>query len=448
MTLSQRLYKQMKREVTEESAYGVGFFEGIESKIPIYAMIDAVREIASDGWVKADTSDAELKNMLITHSIKQLNYQDFKEVASYLFSYPKEQRDKDFEVRPISISRDYFKELQDKADELFSLKGRQEPDVTARLDRAILDLEYTPTPTGDLVLGIDREKEEVLLYRQPESAMVDDWEVLGLENGLITDYRSSLSSQGQTVAYLFEQDFPAVTNFLYETIVNTYRSMNPDVWAIRFSDEVVALLDEAGELNQEFYSTANFDSLYQAYIYGSHSSAFKQVYPTYHEYIGDYIDTAEDLMSVSYRQLGIELADDLLDRHLGTLNDLLAGYQRELVLHEEVGYSQGDRWELAYLRDTTIEERGDVLRYLKHEVGAFYRGDLAELAVIKLAHIDMVHGFDGHEEDRFVIDSGWLVDYSLDAVKACYSGFERFSPLEKYQVLEREMEKMADELER
>lgn len=448
MSLSQRQYKQMKREVTEESAYGVGFYEGIESKIPIYAMIDAMREMASDGWVRADTSDAELRNMFITQSIKQLNYQDFKDVASYLFSYPKEQRDKDFEVRPITVSRDYFKELQDKAEELFSLKRHKASDMTDKLNRAILDLEYTPTPTGDVVLGIDREQEEVLLYRNPESARIEDWEVLGLENGLITDYRSPLSSQEQTIAYLFEQDFPAVTNFLYETIVNTYRSMNPDAWAIRFSDDIVALLDEEGELNQRFYHTANFDSLYQAYIYGSHSPVFKAHYPSYHDYIAAHIDTEEDLMSTSYRQLGLEMAEELLTDHLGTLNDLLGAYQCELVLYEEVGYSQGERWDLAYLRDMAIEERSDVLRYLKHEVGAFYRGDLAELAVIKLAHIDLVHGFDGHEEDRFVIDSGWLEDYSLAAVKACYPGFERFSPLEKYQVLEQPIEKTADELER
>lgn len=448
MNLSQRLYKQMKREVTEESAYGVGFFEGIESKIPLYAMVDAVREMASNGWVRADTSDAELRNMLITESIKQLNYQDFKDVASYLFSYPKEQRDKDFEVRPITVSRDYFKELQDKAEELFSLKRHKVSDMTDKLERAILDLEYTSIPTGDMVLGIDREQDEVLFYRTPESARVEDWEVLGLENGLITDYRSPLSSQEQTVAYLFEQDFPAVADFLYETIVNTYRSMNPDVWAIRFSDEIVALLDEEGELNQRFYHTANFDSLYQAYRYGSHSAVFKAHYPSYHDYIVAYIDTEENLISTSYRQLGLEIADELLEKHLGTLNELLASYQRELILHEEIGYSQGDRWDLAYLRDTTIEDRSDVLRYLKREVGAFYRGDLAELAVIKLSHIDMVHGFDGHEEDRFVIDSGWLSDYSLAAVKECYPGFERFSSLEENQALDRQDEKKVDELER
>ena len=107
-TLLQKQFKRMKREVEEETARGIGYFEGILEHIPSYPLSEAVKELALAGWITPHTDVIDVQNMIVTESIKWMNYQDFKEVAPYLFSYPREQREKDLLVRPVKISREYF----------------------------------------------------------------------------------------------------------------------------------------------------------------------------------------------------------------------------------------------------------------------------------------------------------------------------------------------------
>ncbi|MDR0200255.1 MAG: hypothetical protein LBI43_06740 [Streptococcaceae bacterium] len=73
--------------------------------------------------------------------------------------------------------------------------------------------------------------------------------------------------------------------------------------------------------------------------------------------------------------------NDFIDK----VNHELSGYQMELVTHEVVGYSQGERWNLGYLMDkSSLDEfpkREQVIDYLEHEIGAYYRGSLSEVFV-------------------------------------------------------------------
>ena len=50
-TLPQKQFKRMKREVDEETARGIGYFEGILEHIPSYPLSEAVKELALSGWI-------------------------------------------------------------------------------------------------------------------------------------------------------------------------------------------------------------------------------------------------------------------------------------------------------------------------------------------------------------------------------------------------------------
>ena len=76
----------MKREVAEETATGIGFFEGILDKIPKDILFDAIREMSVNQWIDEKTKSSEIMNMIVTESIRLMTYQEFKEVAPYLFS--------------------------------------------------------------------------------------------------------------------------------------------------------------------------------------------------------------------------------------------------------------------------------------------------------------------------------------------------------------------------
>ncbi|MEI3640920.1 hypothetical protein [Lactococcus cremoris] len=103
---------------------------------------------------------------------------------------------------------------------------------------------------------------------------------------------------------------------------------------------------------------------------------------------------------------------ELDTQELLTINDILQKETpgKELITHLASGYSQGDRWELAYLKEeSSPSERSDIIRYLEHEIGAYYRGSLAWLDI-----------YDSKQqiEERYVVDRETLWNNPLDEVQA------------------------------
>ena len=65
-TLPQKQFKRMKREVEEETARGIGYFEGILEHIPSYTLSEAVKELALAGWITPHTDVSDVQNMIVT----------------------------------------------------------------------------------------------------------------------------------------------------------------------------------------------------------------------------------------------------------------------------------------------------------------------------------------------------------------------------------------------
>ena len=422
----------MKREVEEETARGIGYFEGILEHIPSYPLSEAVKELALAGWITSHTDVIDVQNMIVTESIKWMNYQDFKEVAPYLFSYPREQREKDLLVQPVKISREYFEELQANAEELFHLK-QDLLQVNDQLDARIRELEMDQLPNGDQVIGVDLEAEEVLLLRTPENAQVEEREVR--RDDLISDYRSNLSESAQIVEALFEMENPEIDTILYEEVINYSKKTWPDSEPIQLPESIKELLNQEAQLDPSYYQTAQFETVKQAYIYGMISPSFQERFPHYSDFVRNYVEDREQYEFFNYRTEAVSLAQEILAARLEDMNQILATNNQELILQEVVGYSQGESWELAYLRDTKTEDRESVRFYLESEIGAWYKGSLTELAVIRFEDIDLEKGFNGHQEAVYHIDDDLLNHDKLKQVQLHIPDLKRFVEAEE---LERE----------
>lgn len=431
-TLPQKQFKRMKREVEEETARGIGYFEGILEHIPSYPLSEAVKELALSGWITPHTDVIDVQNMIVTESIKWMNYQDFKEVAPYLFSYPREQREKDLLVQPVKISREYFEELQANAEELFHLK-QDLLQVNNQLDARIRELEMDQLPNGDQVIGVDLKTEEVLLLRTPENAQVEEWEVR--KDGLITDYRSNLSEYAQIVDTLLKMENPEIDMILYEEVINYSKKTWPDSEPIQLPENIKELLNQEGKLDPSYYQIAQFETVKQAYIYGMISPSFQERFPHYSDFVRDYVEDREQYEFFNYRTEAVSLAQEILVPRLGDINQILGTNNQELIIQEIVGYSQGESWELAYLRDTKTEDRESVRFYLESEIGAWYKGSLTELAVIRFEDIDLDKGFNGHQKAVYYIDENLLVHDKLKQAQLHIPDLKRFVEAEE---LERE----------
>ena len=422
-TLPQKQFKRMKREVEEETARGVGYFEGILEHIPSYPLSEAVKELALTGWITPKTAIVDVQNMLVTESIKRMNYQDFKEVAPYLFSYPREQREKDLLVRPVEISREYFEELKANAEELFHLK-QELVQVHDRLDAKIQELETDRLPNGDRVIGLDLDAEEALLLRTPENAQVEEWEVR--KDGLITDYRSALQEYGQIVEALFEMNNPDIDTILYEEVINYSKQTWPESDPIQFSEGIKEMLNQEAQLDPSFYQKAQFETLNKAYVYGLMSPLFQEHFPSYSDFVMNYVEDRERYELFDYRTEAVSLAQDILEPRLDDINQVLGAKNQEIIIQKITGYSQGESWDLVYLRDTKAEDQESVQFYLENEIGAWYKGSLTELAVIRFEDIDLENGFNGQQEAVYHIDDNLLFHDKLKQAQLQIPDLERF----------------------
>lgn len=413
MTLTPKELKDLKKEVVDYSALEVGYFEGILSALPPYALIEAIRELSSNGWVGSNTEDTELQNMLITEAIKALNYQDFKQVAPYLFSYPKEQREDFFYVQPVEVSRSTYEWLKSQANELFSLKADIEA-ARESLEAKIEELETDRLPNGDQVIGLDNEARELLLLRSPETSYIDDWQIA--REGLLYDYRQSQNYAIQALKRLSE-NYPEVRLLVREAVLNRDQLDG----AIILDDELLPL--------ETLNRSPDFKTHRAYYNYGQSFQAFKEAFPTYDVYVN----------AIYERHYPTDYGQEfwamwLLPNYKLAINDHLTVYGKELVT-----YTTLDNWEdnrvhhLAYLRDLETETSQGVVDYLEHTVGAYLGGRLGELAVIKLDNIDPERGYNGKAEKTLFVDHGQLEVTSrskLATIQQLHPELGRFTAIE------------------
>lgn len=100
----------------------------------------------------------------------------------------------------------------------------------------------------------------------------------------------------------------------------------------------------------------------------------------------------------------------------------------ELITHLVIGYSQGERWELAFLKETdSPSDSSDIIRYLEHEIGAYYRGSLAWL-----------NFYDSTQEieESYVVDRENLWSNPLNTVQSL-TGDPMYLSVEMYQSIKK-----------
>ena len=194
-------------------------------------------------------------------------------------------------------------------------------------------------------------------------------------------------------------------------------------------------MNQEAQLDPSYYQTAQFETVKQAYIYGMISPSFQERFPHYSDFVRNYVEDREQYEFFNYRTEAVSLAQEILAARLEDMNQILATNNQELILQEVVGYSQGESWELAYLRDTKTEDRESVRFYLESEIGAWYKGSLTELAVIRFEDIDLEKGFNGHQEAVYHIDDDLLNHDKLKQVQLHIPDLKRFVEAEE---LERE----------
>lgn len=376
--VNQKTYKDLKADISQNTAINIGYYWEVLNEIPGEVLIDTIKEIAVNGWINNNTSEQELRNMLITESVKNMSYQEFKDIAHYFFGFVPDDEAMFQRVQPIEITRENYNYLVEQNKKAFGLE-RELEELKERensLENKIDSLETVTIVSEDEVVGIDLEKEELLLLLSPNNVFIDE-DIIQDEN-LITSYRSQDSEEKQTLDYLTER-------YLEINILEKEYILNSDTYR--------GLIDvdyyDIDEISYDEIPIADFSTHKEYYEYAVQFNSFNDKYLSYDDYI---LNRFNNIYSREYIP---DYAKDILDDKKNEIEKILEEKNKYLVIKKIEGYSQDEKWTLSYLADK--EQKEEVVEtYLENFVGAWYKGSLTELQTIS---------FDSFEKGKFVGES-------------------------------------------
>ena len=422
--ISKKTYKDIKKEVSLNTAMNVGYYSNVISDIHPRLLTETITELATNGWIKEDTEHEDIMNMLVTESVKKMNYQEFKNIADKFFSFIPDNEAQYQRVQPIEITKENYDYLINNTKKVFGLE-RELEELKERensLENKINSLETVTIASEDEVVGIDLEKEELLLLLSPNNVFID--EDIIQDKNLITSYRSQDNEEKQILDYLTER-YSEINILEKEYILN--------------SDTYRGLIDidyyDIDEISYDEIPIADFSTHKEYYEYAVQFDSFNDKYLSYDDYIFNRFN------NIYSREYIPDYAKDILNNKKNEIEKILEEKNRYLVVKEVAGYSQDEKWKLSYLADK--EQKEEVVEtYLENFVGAWYKGSLTELQIIP---------FDSFEKGKFVGDLSDLkyIDMDilpidekdrLDMIKAIYPEFNSFKSkvkaLEEYKTNE------------
>lgn len=408
--ISKKTYKDIKKEVSLNTAMNVGYYSNVISDIHPRLLTETITELATNGWIKEDTEHEDIMNMLVTESVKKMNYQEFKNIADKFFSFIPDNEAQYQRVQPIEITKENYDYLINNTKKVFGLE-RELEELKERensLENKINSLETVTIASEDEVVGIDLEKEELLLLLSPNNVFID--EDIIQDKNLITSYRSQDNEEKQILDYLTER-YSEINILEKEYILN--------------SDTYRGLIDidyyDIDEISYDEIPIADFSTHKEYYEYAVQFDSFNDKYLSYDDYILNRFN------NIYTREYIPDYAKDILDNKINEIEKILEEKNKYLVVKEVAGYSQDEKWKLSYLADK--EQKEEVVEtYLENFVGAWYKGSLTELQTIS---------FDSFEKGKFVGDLSDLkyIDMDilpidekdrLDVIKAIYPEFNNF----------------------
>ena len=370
--VNQKTYKDLKADISQNTAINVGYYWEVLNEIPGEVLIDTIKEIALNGWINNNTSEQELRNMLVTESVKNMSYQEFKDIAHYFFGFIPDDEAMFQRVQPIEITREnynYLVEQNKKAfgleQELNELKDRQNS-----LENKINNVETMIVPSENEVVGIDMKNKELLVLNSPLYSIIE--EDLIIDDYLINDYRSRDNGDKQIIDYL-RAEYKEIDLLSKEYILNN---------ATLYGEKLIFSYD-IYEIDYDLIDEDQFKTLRDFYDFAKQFESFKEEYPMYPDYIeSKYNDiyTYQDNPFNSY-------SSKILKNKIRDIQNVLAKYNKKLITKDVTGYSQGEEWKLGYLAAES-EDKKLVEAYLENFVGAWYKGTLARLETIPFESFD------------------------------------------------------------
>lgn len=385
--VNKRTYKELKKEIVRDTALNVGYYPKVINEINNDVLLDTIKEISLNGWITEKTKDIDLQNMIVTEAVRKMSYQEFKDIADNFFSFVPDDEEKYYKASKLEVTRENYDYLVTHTKRAFGLEKKLneiEKDINS-LDNKINSLETTIVKSGDEVIGIDIDREEILLLKYPTNSYIDEDVVIAEE--IINNYRSSKDDYTQILDYLID-NYKEINLLHAEYVLNNDKCFNSigidyyDIEEIYYNDITIS----------DFKTQKDF------YNYATRFNSFNEKYNSYEDYIIKWYDSVyshEDLPNYS---------EDILKTRKKEIDQILEKYDTMLIMRD-IYDSQRESWTIGYLADIE-DDLGIIEDYIENYLGSWYKGSLTELQIIP---------FDSFEKGKFVgeVNSVYYVDYNL-----------------------------------
>lgn len=370
--VNQRTYKDLKADISQHTAINIGYYWEVLNEIPGEVLIDTIKEIAVNGWINNNTSEQELRNMLITESVKNMSYQEFKDIAHYFFGFVPDDEAMFQRVQPIEITRENYNYLVEQNKKAFGLEQElnELKDKQNSLENKINNVETMIVPSESEVVGIDMKNEELLVLNSPLYSIIE--EDLIVDDYLINDYRSRDNGDKQIIDYL-RDEYKEIDLLSKEYILN-----NDTLYG-----EKLIFSYDIYEIDYDLIDEDQFKTLRDFYDFAKQFESFKEEYPMY----PDYIESKYNDIYMYQDNPFNNYSSKILKNKIKDIQNVLSKHNKKLITKDVTGYSRGEEWKLGYLADESQDNKL-VEAYLENFVGAWYKGTLARLETIPFESFD------------------------------------------------------------
>lgn len=370
--VNQKTYKDLKADISQNTAINIGYYWEVLNEIPGEVLIDTIKEIAVNGWINNNTSEQELRNMLITESVKNMSYQEFKDIAHYFFGFVPDDEAMFQRVQPIEITRENYNYLVEQNKKAFGLERElnELKDKQNSLENKINNVETMIVPSESEVVGIDMKNEELLVLNSPLYSIIE--EDLIIDDYLINDYRSRDNGDKQIIDYL-RDEYKEIDLLSKEYILD-----NDTLYG-----EKLIFSYDIYEIDYDLIDEDQFKMLRDFYDFAKQFESFKEEYPMY----PDYVESKYNDIYMYQDNPFNNYSSKILKNKIKDIQNILSKYNKKLIIKDVTGYSQGEEWKLGYLADENQDNKL-VEAYLENFVGAWYKGTLARLETIPFESFD------------------------------------------------------------
>lgn len=422
--VNQRTYKDLKADISQNTAINIGYYWEVLNEIPGEVLIDTIKEIAVNGWINNNTSEQELRNILITESVKNMSYQEFKNIAHYFFGFVPDDEAMFQRVQPIEITRENYNYLVEQNKKAFGLEQElnELKDKQNSLENKINNVKTMIVPSESEVVGIDMKNEELLVLNSPLYSIIE--EDLIVDDYLINDYRSRDNGDKQIIDYL-RDEYKEIDLLSKEYILN-----NDTLYG-----EKLIFSYDIYEIDYDLIDEDQFKTLRDFYDFAKQFESFKEEYPMY----PDYIESKYNDIYMYQDNPFNNYSSKILKNKIKDIQNVLSKHNKKLITKDVTGYSRGEEWKLGYLADESQDNKL-VEAYLENFVGAWYKGTLARLETIPFESFDRGQLVGESTEINYIntdilpINSGG----KLEKIKEVYPHLRQFKS--KEEVLNKEKE--------